>query len=65
MTTVVGATVSTSTVQLGVWTILAESSETVQATVTRENGAYIVRDARGRVVGRYPTAVQALASIPA
>jgi len=57
--------VTTSTVQLDVWTILDESSETVQATVTREREAYTVRDARGRVVGRYPTALQALASIAA
>jgi len=54
-----------STVLLGVWTILDESSETVQATVTREREVYTVRDARGRIVGRYPTAQQALASIAA
>lgn len=52
-------------VLLGVWTILGESSETVQATVTREREAYTVRDARGRVLGRYPTAQQALASVVA
>jgi len=56
---------SQSTVLLGVWTILDESSETVQATVTRERDVYTVRDARGRIVGRYPTAQQALASIAA
>jgi len=54
-----------STVLLGVWTILDESSETVQATVTREREVYTVRDARGRIIGRYPTAQQALASIAA
>jgi hypothetical protein len=59
------STVTTSTVQLDVWTILDESSESVQATVTRERESYTVRDARGRVVGRYPTALQALASIAA
>jgi len=57
--------VTTSTVQLDVWTILDESSESVQATVTRERESYTVRDARGRVIGRYPTALQALASIAA
>jgi len=57
--------VTTSTVRLDVWTILDESSESVQATVTRERGSYTVRDARGRVIGRYPTALQALASIAA
>jgi hypothetical protein len=58
-------TVTTSTVQLDVWTILDESSESVQATVTRERESYTVRDAGGRVLGRYPTALQALASIAA
>ena len=57
--------ITPATVRLGVWTILAESSETVQATVTREREVYTVRDARGRVLGRYPTAQQALASIAA
>ena len=52
-------------VRLGVWTILDESSETVQAVVTRERESYTVRDARGRVLGRYPTVQQALASIAA
>ena len=56
---------SSTTVLLGVWTILDDSSETVQATVTRERESYTVRDARGRVVGRYPTAQQALASVAA
>jgi hypothetical protein len=58
-------TISSATVLLGTWTILAESSETVQTTVTREREVYTVRDARGRVLGRYPTAQQALASIAA
>jgi hypothetical protein len=52
-------------VRLGVWTILDESSETVQAVVTRERETYTVRDARGRLLGRYPTVQQALASIAA
>jgi len=54
-----------SAVLLGVWTILDQSSETVQATVTRERDVYTVRDARGRIIGRYPTAQQALASVAA
>ena len=57
--------VTRSAVLLGVWTILDESSESVQATVTREREVYTVRDARGRILGRYPTARQALASIAA
>jgi len=56
---------SSTTVLLGVWTILDDASESVQATVTRERESYTVRDARGRVIGRYPTARQALASIAA
>jgi hypothetical protein len=52
-----------ASVRLGTWTILAETSEAVQATVTRERDVYTVRDARGRVLGRYPTAQQALASV--
>lgn len=56
---------SGSTVLLGVWTILDDSSETVHATVTRERETYTVRDARGRILGRYPTALQALASVAA
>ena len=55
--------ISSASVRLGVWTILAQSSETVQATVTCEREVYTVRDARGRVLGRYPTARQALASL--
>ncbi|HEU0206993.1 MAG TPA: hypothetical protein VFQ74_09935 [Pseudolysinimonas sp.] len=58
-------TVSEPAVVLGVWTILDDASETVQATITREREVYAVRDARGRVLGRYPTARQALASIAA
>jgi hypothetical protein len=57
--------VTGSAVILGVWTILDDSSETVQATVTREREVYAVRDARGRILGRYPTVRQALASIAA
>jgi hypothetical protein len=57
--------ITPANVRLGTWTILAESSETVQAIVTREREVYTVRDARGRVLGRYPTARQALASIAA
>ena len=61
MTTIV----TSAGVRLGTWTVLAESSETVQAIVTREREIYTVRDARGRILGRYPTAQQALASIAA
>ncbi len=50
---------------LGTWTILADNSESVRATVTRERDSYTVRDARGRILGRYPTAQQALASLAA
>jgi len=57
--------ITESTVTLGVWTILDDATETVQATVTREREVYAVRDARGRIVGRYPTVRQALASIAA
>ena len=56
-------TITTATVRLGTWTVLAETSETVQAVITREREVYTVRDAHGRVLGRYPTAQQALASI--
>ncbi len=52
-------------VRLGTWTILSDSSESVRATVTRERDSYTVRDARGRILGRYPTAQQALASLAA
>ena len=55
--------ITPATVRLGTWTVLAESSETVQAVITREREIYTVRDARGRVLGRYPTAQLALASI--
>ncbi len=58
-------TIAVASVRLGTWTILAESSETVRATITREREVYTVRDAHGRVLGRYPTAQQALASIAA
>jgi hypothetical protein len=58
-------TITQTTVLLGRWTILDQSSERVQATVTRERDVYTVRDARGRILGRYPTARQALASIAA
>ncbi len=51
--------------RLGTWTILADGSESVRATVTREREMYTVRDARGRILGRYPTAQQALASVTA
>ena len=60
MTSIVAASV-----RLGTWTILAESSETVKATVTCEREVYTVRDGQGRVLGRYPTPQQALASIAA
>lgn len=54
-----------TTVGLGCWTILDESCDEVRATVTRELENYTVRDTRGRVLGRYPTAQQALASVAA
>lgn len=50
---------------LGTWTILAEGSDTVRATVTHERDGYAVRDARGRILGRFPTARLALASVAA
>ena len=49
-----------ATVRLGCWTILDQGSDEVRATVTREREAYTVRDECGRVLGKYPTARQAL-----
>jgi hypothetical protein len=49
-------------VGLGCWTILDEASDEVRATVTRERDTFAVRDTGGRVLGRYDTAQQALAS---
>lgn len=57
--------ITPSSVALGCWTILDEASDEVRATVTRERDLYTVRDTRGRVLGRYPTAQQALASVAA
>ena len=68
VTTVSGVKVvstATTEVALGCWTILDDESDAVRATVTRERNNYTVRDARGRVVGRYPTPKQALASVAA
>jgi hypothetical protein len=63
LTTIVNT--ATSEVALGCWTILDEESDAVRATVTRERNNYTVRDARGRVMGTYPTPQQALASVAA
>ncbi|MDP9027466.1 MAG: hypothetical protein M3N46_07895 [Actinomycetota bacterium] len=63
--TVTTVNTATSEVALGCWTILDEESDTVRATVTRERHSYTVRDQRGRVVGTFPTAQQALASVAA
>ena len=61
----VSTTPALDTVRLGCWTILDESSDEVRATVTRERDSYTVRDQGGRVLGRYPTPQQALASVAA
>ncbi len=50
-------------VGLGCWTILDEASDEVRATVTREREAYTVRNEHGKVLGKYPTALLALASV--
>ena len=63
--TVTIVSTATSEVALGCWTILDEESDTVRATVTRERDTYTVRDGGGRVVGKYPTPQQALASVAA
>lgn len=57
------ATTSHPTVGLGCWTILDESSDEVRATVTREREMFTVRNHRGKVLGKYPTAILALASV--
>jgi hypothetical protein len=54
---------SPSAMSLGCWTILDEGTDTVRAVVTGERGGYAVRNARGRLLGRYPTVQQALLSI--
>ncbi|MBW4033521.1 MAG: hypothetical protein HIU88_12810 [Acidobacteria bacterium] len=56
---------SGSAVGLGCWTILDEASDEVRATVTRERDSFAVRDTGGQVLGLYPTAQQALASVTA
>lgn len=48
---------------VGTWTVLSTSSDRVRAVVSRERDGYAVRDAGGRVMGRYPTVDQALASL--
>jgi hypothetical protein len=55
----------TAPVRLGCWTILAEGDDSVLATVTQERDIFTVRNARGKLLGRFPTAQQALASIAA
>jgi hypothetical protein len=55
--------VTTASVELGCWTILDEGDDTVRATVTRERDRFTVRDAGGRVLGRYATPRQALSSL--
>ena len=52
-------------VGLGCWTILDESSDEVRATVTRESECYAVRDESGELLGEFPTAQLALASVTA
>ena len=56
---------ATSEVALGCWTILDEESDNIRATITRERNRYTVRDDTGRVLGRYATPQQALASVAA
>jgi hypothetical protein len=56
-------TITSTLVGFATWTILAETSDTVRATVTQDREVYTVRDARGHLLGRYPTAQQALGSI--
>lgn len=63
--TVTTVNTATSEVALGCWTILDDETDSVRATVTRERNGYTVRDARGRVVGTFPTPQQALASVAA
>jgi hypothetical protein len=55
----------TTEVALGCWTILDDETDGVRATVTRERDNYTVRDDGGRILGRYPTPQQALASVAA
>jgi hypothetical protein len=55
----------TAPVRLGCWTILSERDDTVLATVTQERDTFTVRNARGKLLGRFPTARQALASVAA
>ena len=52
-------------VSLGTWTILGDGSDVVRAVVTRERDRYVVRDDRGVVLGLYPSATEALASVTA
>jgi len=55
----------TTEVALGCWTILDDATDRVRATVTRERNDYTVRDEGGRILGRFPTPQQALASVAA
>jgi hypothetical protein len=52
-------------VALGCWTILDDTTDRVRATVTRERNNYTVCDESGRILGRFPTARQALAIVAA
>ena len=54
---------TTASVELGCWTILDDGDDRVRATVTRERDRFTVRDADGRVLGRYLTPRQALSSL--
>lgn len=58
-----GSAASKPSVGLGCWTILDEGSDEVRATVTREREGFTVRNECGKVLGRYPTALLALASV--
>jgi hypothetical protein len=50
---------------LETWTVLSEHSDRVRAVVVRERSLFVVRDADGRLLGRYATVGQAFESLPA
>jgi hypothetical protein len=50
-------------VAVGTWTVLSPDSDRVRAIVSRERDGYAVRDAGGRMLGRYSTVRQALDSL--
>lgn len=54
---------SRSPVAVGTWTVLSPDSDRVRAIVSRERDGYAVRDAGGRMLGRYSTVRQALDSL--